>query len=243
MNIEKIKQKTVVHQVMEEIKKLIASGEYRVGDRLPTEQQLADMFGIGRTTIREAIKVFHHLGVLESKTAKGTFVCNSNNITTEALTWAILLGKNDFYELLELRLVMEQQGLVYLTDPSIRNKGFIQDKLDALNREILNIADAIKRSSFDDLAESDYRFHGIIVSACGNQLFDALYGLLRSFSIEEIKRGHQRYDDLKTITKKHRFILKTIKSGNTQKAIEIIRKHIRNIDMVLKHDYRPKQSA
>ncbi len=238
METEKIKQKTVVNQVMEEIKRLISSGKYQTGDRLPTEQELADSFGVGRTSIREAIKVFHHLGVLESKVAKGTFVCDRNNISSEALAWAILLGRDDYYELLELRLVMEQQGIWYLTDSRLENRIFIQDKLDKINNEIENMENAITQPSTIGLAESDYRFHQIIISSCGNHLFDTLYETLKSFSIEEIKRGHQSYSDPNTIPKKHRLLLKVIKSGNTSKAIEAARNHIRDIDMILEHDYR-----
>ena len=68
---------------MEKIKELIASGEYTTGGRLPTEQEMAERFGVGRSSIREAIKTFNYLGVLESKTAKGTFVCDSNSISSE----------------------------------------------------------------------------------------------------------------------------------------------------------------
>ena len=83
---------------MEKIKELIASGEYTTGGRLPTEQEMAERFGVGRSSIREAIKTFNYLGVLESKTAKGTFVCDSNSISSETLTWAILLGTDALVE-------------------------------------------------------------------------------------------------------------------------------------------------
>jgi len=66
-----ISQNTIVAQVMAHIKELIAGGKYRPGDRLPTEQELATLFGVGRSSIREAIKVFQHMGIVESKAAKG----------------------------------------------------------------------------------------------------------------------------------------------------------------------------
>ena len=80
----KIRQKTVVEQVMEQIKELIASGKYKPGDKLPTEHELAEKFGIGRSSIREAIKIFNYLGVLKSKAAKGTFLSDRGNISAEA---------------------------------------------------------------------------------------------------------------------------------------------------------------
>jgi DNA-binding transcriptional regulator YhcF (GntR family) len=74
--LEKIRKKTVVAQVMDKIRELIASRQFKTGDRIPTEGELARMLGIGRSSIRKAIKVFNYLGVLDSQTAKGTFVHN-----------------------------------------------------------------------------------------------------------------------------------------------------------------------
>ncbi|MDR2740720.1 MAG: GntR family transcriptional regulator [Treponema sp.] len=68
---EQIRQKTVVAQVMAQIKLLLTSGQYKPGDKIPTEQELSERFGIGRSSIREAIKIFQHLGVLESQVPKG----------------------------------------------------------------------------------------------------------------------------------------------------------------------------
>ncbi|MCK4515895.1 MAG: FadR family transcriptional regulator, partial [Spirochaetaceae bacterium] len=52
-----ISQQTVVAQVMSRVKDLIASGQYQPGQQLPTEQELAQQFGVGRSSIREAMKV------------------------------------------------------------------------------------------------------------------------------------------------------------------------------------------
>ena len=97
VNISKVKQKTVVEQVMDQIKNLIASGQLKPHDRIPTETELAQMFGVGRSTVREAIKIFQYLGILEVSPRTGTVVGDYTNVSTEALTWSILLRKNDLY--------------------------------------------------------------------------------------------------------------------------------------------------
>ena len=74
MRSNAIRQQTVVTQVMGEMRNLIASGAYVPGDRIPTEKELAERFGVGRSSIREAIKIFNYLGILSSKAALGTFV-------------------------------------------------------------------------------------------------------------------------------------------------------------------------
>ena len=57
MAADKIKQQTVVSQVMEQIRSLIAAGEYKPGDKIPTEKELAERFEIGRSSIREAMSL------------------------------------------------------------------------------------------------------------------------------------------------------------------------------------------
>ena len=92
---------------MAEIRRLIASGAYAPGDKIPTEKELAESFGIGRSSIREAIKIFNYLGVLESRAALGTFVRDRSNISSEALSWSLLLGSDELYEMIDLRGGME----------------------------------------------------------------------------------------------------------------------------------------
>ena len=65
VQIKKVKQKTVVEQVMDQIKNLIASGQLKPHDRIPTETELAQMFGVWCSTVPLAIKTFQHLGILE----------------------------------------------------------------------------------------------------------------------------------------------------------------------------------
>ena len=76
---KKIKNKSVVQTVVDSITKAIINGELRPGDKIPTEMELADSFGVGRNSIREAIKILVYYGILEIRRAEGTFVCNGFN--------------------------------------------------------------------------------------------------------------------------------------------------------------------
>ena len=242
MKTDKIQQNTVVCQAMEKIKTLIASGKYQKGDRLPTEQQLADTFGIGRTSIREAIKVFNHLGVLESKVAKGLFVCDRSNISKEALTWAILLGDSEFFDLLEMRLVMEQQGFFYLVEGYQKNPATIRPTLKRLEVEVDNMRTAIENHSDTDRIEADYRFHGIIIEACNNHLFNDLYLILRSFLYEEIRRTRTASRGIKTVPQAHEKLISVIKSGDISLALDILRSHIKDIKSLMDRSYKNLES-
>jgi DNA-binding FadR family transcriptional regulator len=74
-----IRKNQLVEQVMRHLRGLIASGRFAVGERLPSEHQLMKEFGVGRTTIREAVRVLAHSGLLEVRQGSGTYVCAASS--------------------------------------------------------------------------------------------------------------------------------------------------------------------
>lgn len=231
-----IRQKTVVAQAMERIKDLIASGRYKTGDKFPTEHELAEKFQIGRSSIREAMKVFQHLGVLEARVPKGTYVCSSSNISKEALTWSILLGDNDFYDLLEFRLVMEQQGIWYLLVYYANNQEFRNSVTEKLQQEVEIMREAIAEGNDDKRIKADYRFHEHLIEACGNHLFNSIYNTLNELIREEMKYAAEDHAYYFYSPERHQLLIDKIIEGDYVKTTEAYRAHIHNINKVLNHE-------
>jgi DNA-binding FadR family transcriptional regulator len=221
-----IKQKTVVQQVMEELKNLIASGQYKVHDKIPTENELAEMFGIARTSIREAIKIFNYMGILESQTGRGTFISDRTNINTEALTWSILLGQNNIYELIELREVLEHRGLQALLEKRTLDPESFRACLETLAGEIEHMREGVTQSSVDKVIEADYAFHGTIISQSKNKLFLDIYHTLKGFMHAEIKNIVSKLKSSEVI-RYHTVIYDAIEEGNAGEALSAFTEHIR----------------
>ncbi len=230
---KKITQNTVVQQVMEQIKELISSGEYKPGDKFLTEYELAEMFGIGRSSIREALKIFQHLGILKSQVSRGTYVCDSSNISKEALTWSILLGNRDFYDLMEIRLVMEQQGLWYILVLRAAETEFRDSIIEKLSKEVERMRTAAEHDDNNARSEADYNFHKHVIHACGNEIFNNLYETLHVFLRHEIDLAH---DQMRVYAEKspsrHQLLIDVIIEGNYEKALETYRTHIYNINQL-----------
>jgi DNA-binding FadR family transcriptional regulator len=237
MEIAKIERKTVVEHVMERMKELIANGHFKVGDKIPTEQVLAEMFGIARSSIREAIKIFHYLGVLESQTGRGTFVCDRGNISSEALTWSILLGETDIYELVQLREVLERAGLEKLSRDLAKDPALVTPVIDSLEREVENMREATTRQDMEAYIQADYDFHGNIIAHSGNSLFASIYHTLRAFMHEEIKRAQRGTKIDEFSFQFHRKIVNAIKSKNIEATVEILQEHIQDITKRLKKSF------
>jgi len=229
LNLVKIKRKTVVAQVMEKIRQLISSGQFKAGDRIPTEGELAARLGIGRSSIREAIKVFNYMGVLDSRTAKGTFVCDRSSISAEALTWAILLGRDDYRDLVDTRGAIEMWSLVLLAERYGQDPALAAEPLEALEGQLQRMRRAIAAGEREELAKADYDFHAAAIAGCGNRLFTAVYGVLRAFMYEEIEKSHQDFADIATIIQEHEEFVKAVRSGDPLIAQRTVRTHVASI--------------
>jgi GntR family transcriptional regulator, transcriptional repressor for pyruvate dehydrogenase complex len=235
MSIKKIKKTTVVEQVMEQIKTLIASGAYKPGDKIPTELELSESFGVGRSSIREAIKIFNYMGVLRSQAAKGTFVEERSNISSESLTWSLLLGEDELNEMIDLRGSIEIWAMFKLTDEISRMSTgglVVVDELKIIVEKMRVSAVEIDRES---LIEADFQFHNIIVQGCNNTLFTSLFETLRSFLYIEIKQSQLDYTDLSMIPDEHQLMLDALLTGKKSTVYFAYSDHISNIKKRLRN--------
>ncbi len=215
-----IQKNTVVGQIMERVKDLIASGVYKPGDRLPTEQELSEMFQVGRSSIREALKVFQYLGVVESKAAKGTFIQERANISLEAITWALVLGKDDMEDVYELRKAIEYISIrKFLTNLQIKTPEAIQS-LDDLRNIVREMYEIVETDDREQMVLADFSFHKIIIKAGENKLFIDMYNTLNSFLKNEIKLTYDIIGNLNTVADDHNQILKSIETQPADRAMK-----------------------
>jgi GntR family transcriptional regulator, transcriptional repressor for pyruvate dehydrogenase complex len=233
MDIKQVKQKTVTFQIMEQLKQLIVDGTLKPGDKMPNEYDLADMFGVGRSTIREVLKIFQYMGVVELRNPKGTFICESSNISSEALEWSMLLGQKDFSEIIEMRIVMEQQGLWYLLQYRKTNTELINKLIKKLQYEIERMKDAVECQDIEGRLNADYNFHGHIIEACENRIFNNIYRTMKIFMVKEIASSQQDIERVMAVPERHELLLDALRKGDYAAAADTYRYHIRNIDKIL----------
>jgi DNA-binding FadR family transcriptional regulator len=74
MNKVKLPRLSLVDSAVAELRSAVARGEWPVGERIPTEPRLSEQFGVGRNTVREAVRVLVHAGLLETRQGDGTYV-------------------------------------------------------------------------------------------------------------------------------------------------------------------------
>lgn len=80
------------------------------GQRIPPERELGQQLGVGRASLREALKALEIMGMIETRLGDGTYVCERSEFLSKPLLWAITSSaESEFHELLEARKVIEME--------------------------------------------------------------------------------------------------------------------------------------
>lgn len=103
-----IETKSSIDRAIEQIKELISSGEYNLGDRLPSERMLSERLGVSRTHLRDSIKKLEFYGILKTYPQSGTVIASMGLSALDGLISNMLsLNGNDFKSLVETRIILE----------------------------------------------------------------------------------------------------------------------------------------
>ena len=74
LGVRQVRKTKVYHEIVDQIRELIAAGRIKPGDRLPPERELAELFKASRNSVRDAIRVLEQMGLIESRQGDGTYV-------------------------------------------------------------------------------------------------------------------------------------------------------------------------
>lgn len=158
---------SVVNQVVKQITDSIIAGDLKPGDKLPTEPELCENFGIGRNAVREAIKILEAYGVVYIKRAEGTFVNDSyNHKMLDPMLYGILLDKNLRINIIQVRKVLDT-GMLYQIISMITDEKMdkIQQEFESLKTVVLGEGVAAKQ-----VLQADVDFHRALVESTGNPI-------------------------------------------------------------------------
>jgi len=156
---------SLVESTIELIRGRVESGAWKVGARIPKEQELADMLHVGRNTVREAIRVLSHANVLEVRQGDGTYV-RSNVDPAEVMR---RVGRSSLRDHLELRAMLEAEA-ARLAAANRSKEGMVQ--LRKLLRQRGERSDHADMAAF---VERDLAFHSGIAHVSGNLAVAELY--------------------------------------------------------------------
>lgn len=221
MKFKAVRQERLYLKVAEQLSTHIERGEIAVGDRLPSERDLAQQFGVSRPTIREAMIALELAGRVEIRSGSGVYVRNADGASS-SLPADEAPGP---LELLEARLYIEGDAAALAaaraTDADI---DAIEQAYRAMKRE---------NRSDDQNEDADERFHLLIARASGNSAMHAavvqLWRLRRTSAMSVFFHDKLRARGLKPVLRDHRAILDAIRDGKSDQARQAMQTHLQAV--------------
>ncbi|MBY6264328.1 FadR family transcriptional regulator [Azospirillum sp. 412522] len=211
-------------QLVDALAERISGGQYKSGDRLPSEQDLIDEFGVSRTVVREAIANLKAVGMVSTRQGLGAFVLRDAAILPFRIEESTLEAVNEAISVLEVRISLESEA-AYLA--AIRR----DDSHLARMREALDTMTAAVEAG-EDAIDADLAFHSAIAAATGNKHFLALFSYLGSLLIPRarVRYGHLEGDSrrqyLRRINDEHQTIYSAIERQDPENARAALRLHL-----------------
>ena len=198
-------------QVSVKIRADIKAGKFKTGEKIPPEPALMELYGVGRSTIREAVKSLTLSGILTVKQGFGTLV---NAVPTEPIEQR--LRRSDFEDINHVRSILEQEIVLLATQNRTTTD------LEAIAAALEGRKLAIEKESRLDCANADIEFHLAIARASGNHVLADLYEsftvIIRDFFAKRAPSGIAHFAMSHHL---HQALFNAIKDENADAAREI----------------------
>ncbi len=204
----------------------IGAGALRPGDRLPTEQRLAEAHGVSRTVVREAVHQLRSRGLVRSRQGSGMYVTAAPSGEALTLDLAVIASIDDVLRVREVRRALEAETAALAAERASRGQV-------AALRKALRAIDRSAAEARDGVAE-DLAFHRLLAEAAGNPHFGRLLEFLEQYSHEAMRVTRRndatRSDFVEAVRAEHAAIVDAIAVGDAALARRRAIQHMRRGD-------------
>jgi DNA-binding FadR family transcriptional regulator len=220
------RSRSLAHELVDGIGGQIQSNVLKAGDKLPTESEIMQTYGVSRTVVREALSKLQAAGLVETHHGVGTFVLEGRSDTAFRIHPAELATAVDVLAVLELRISLETEsaGLaaVRRTDEQLAE---MRRALDAFEANVERAGDTVS---------PDFRFHLQIALATGNRYFADIMSHLGATVLPRTRIDSSRLAResvgpyLRRVNREHEEIYAAIARGDAESARAAMRLHLTN---------------
>ncbi|BCS90118.1 FadR/GntR family transcriptional regulator [Pseudodesulfovibrio sediminis] len=224
MDIKRVRKKSISEKIVAQLKEMIGQGQLKPGDRLPAERNLAEMFGVSRTTVREGIKALAESGVLESRQGAGTFVSEVDPSQVSVIE-SVLSGDHDMRDVFAVRKMLEPEIAALAAQK--RSPAEIY-KLEAILSEQ---EEAVRKGETG--SDYDQRFHRMLADASGNLVLREMVKALHDAFAQSRSMIIQSEERQRASLAAHRAIVEAVKHGHGMQAERAMREHLDEVENII----------
>lgn len=209
--------------IVQQIKAHIFAGKLAPGDRLPTEKELAEQFGLSRITVRDALRVLESQGLISIKVGAGggAFVADPTNTQSanELVTDLLRLQRATSHELVEARIVIETSIVTFAAERAT------PEDLAAM-QEAINAARAARSAGESRFTPYSIDFHVALAKAAKNQVLQFTVNSYRTLFYETLEKLMPNDLMAQRAIEDHQCLLDAITAHDAERARQIIRQHL-----------------
>jgi GntR family transcriptional repressor for pyruvate dehydrogenase complex len=233
VNPAPITRKKTYELVADSLRAQIGEGHLAAGDVLPTERVLTEQLGVGRSSVREALRMLESQGLIESHGSGVFVVAEPPNPLNQSLSLLLSLDQSDLHELYEMRMLLE--GELAALAAERRTEEDLGRMLTAVHemREGLN--------SQERYIDADVRFHLAIADATQNRFALHMMRAIRELFHRALSSVYTIPGSPETSIEQHQLILDAIAGRRPQEARERMQEHLLRVESDIERTFLPRQ--
>lgn len=213
-----ISSSTVVNSVVEKLRAALARGQWRSGDMLPGQRELAEQLGISRPSLREAVIVLETLGLVRSMPGKGVLVLDAPLDELQGPE-ATLAGAR-LEDVLQLRYTLEP-FIVGLVAQSISSR-----EIGQLRLTLMDMREALEASDAEAGANAYIAFHEELFTLTSNPIFQNVVQQTSNALRQSARILRESPEHLAERLEENEAVVRAIRNRNSAQASAEMRRHI-----------------
>jgi GntR family transcriptional regulator, transcriptional repressor for pyruvate dehydrogenase complex len=209
-------------QIYNQILSEIQSGSFKIGDKLPAERELCEMFGVSRAPIRQALSALELNGIIYSRQGEGVYVKSTQLATDQSFFKSITPE-----DIVEARMNIEPLIVKFAAQRAT------DEDIEELRSTIKQMEDETKAGVY--VPETDEKLHCSIAKASHNDLFiNIMAAIINAMKQQEMwkfirDRTVTRPDYRDVNFREHQLLIKAIEDRNEEEAVKIMTNHMQNL--------------
>lgn len=207
----------------------ILEGRLKRGDQIESDRELAKKLNVGRSAVREALKVLDVLGMIDIRLGQGTYITSrETNFFSVPLSWSLFLDGTQVKSILQVRGALELRAVQLAAQREDKNK---LDKLTDIYYRMQKTFQESKdtdnlQHALQETLNADIEFHTCIAECSGNPIILSMLTTIRNFLKRVSGTGMVDAEQLQAVVEEHQKLYGAIISGNVDAATETMMKHL-----------------
>lgn len=207
-----LQRKSLAEAVADQLQAAIASGAYPVGQKLPTEPELMEQFGVGRSSVREAIRLLANSGWVRPRQGVGVFVSSRSGSGRPLVKF---LEEASLKEVDELRLMLE----IKIVEKAVQNR--TSKDIARMKQQLGKRWKYAQKNNLDACVQADIEFHTTLAEASRSGIMLDLYRTVAEYLRMEFLHKYTDTKEFLMSQDRHKDLLNAIKEQNAEDAITI----------------------